>query len=273
MNIVCIGAHPDDCECFAGGTAVKWARMGHKVQFVSLTNGDVGHHRMAGGDLAGRRAAEGKKSAKIAGVESLVLGNHDGELEPTLALRKDVVRIIRAWKADLVLTHRPNDYHPDHRYTSVVVQDAAFLVTVPNFCPETPRLEWNPVFMYLADSFTKPKVFEADVAVDVTDVMDVKWRMLDAMESQVYEWLPWLEGVLDQVPESAEERLAWLQEAWQDFFEPHLDLARPALEKWYGRKLAARVQYAEPFELCEYGHQPSNEDMLKLFPFLPKKRR
>lgn len=267
MNIVCIGAHPDDCEVFAGGTGVKWARLGHRVLFVSLTNGDVGHHEMAGGTLARRRAAEAHLAAERAGVLDLVLDIHDGELEPSLSLRKRVVEIIREFDANIVLTHRPNDYHPDHRYTSMVVQDAAFMVTVPHFCPAVPALRKNPVFLFLMDSFTKPTPFEPDVAIDVTGVMDVKWAMLDAMESQMYEWLPWLEGTLDSVPRDKAQRLDWLRRTWEPFFLQPAQMARAAIDRWYGPDKAEAVRYVEPFEICEYGHQPSDEEISRLFPF------
>lgn len=272
MNIVCIGAHPDDAEVFAGGTCAKWARHGHNVLLVSMTNGDIGHYEMAGGPLALRRAAEARISAERGGMKDLVLDNHDGELEPTLANRKRVVRIIREFAADIVLTHRPNDYHPDHRYTSVIVQDAAFMVTVPFFCPEAPALRRNPVFLYLMDAFTKPAPFQPHVAVDVTDVMDIKWSMLDAMESQMYEWLPWLDGKRDTVPAEGAARRKWLEKTWAPFFAEPTAQARPLLEKWYGKKTAAKVRYAELFEICEYGHQPSSDEIRRLFPFLPEKR-
>ncbi|NUM53055.1 MAG: PIG-L family deacetylase [Candidatus Hydrogenedentes bacterium] len=272
MNIVCVGAHPDDCECFAGGTAVKWARLGHRVIFVSMTNGDAGHYAMGGGPLAARRAIEARRSAERGGVQELVLGYHDGELEATLDARREVVRILRRYEADIVLTHRPNDYHPDHRYASILVQDAAFMVTVPNFCPEAPRLARNPVFMYMSDHFTKPTPFRPDVAVDVSDVMGAKFDMLDAMESQVYEWLPWLDGQLDNVPSGAKDRRVWLEKAWAPFFGKLTELARPALKKWYGAAKAKRVAFAEGFEICEYGHQPSDAELAKLFPFFGKRR-
>jgi LmbE family N-acetylglucosaminyl deacetylase len=269
MNIVCLGAHPDDGEVFAGGVAVKWARLGHRVVLVSLTNGDIGHHEMAGGPLALRRAEEARKAARRAGVESLVLDYHDGELAPTLEVRKRVVEIIRQYEADMVLTHRPNDYHPDHRYTSIVVQDAAFMVTVPHFCPHAPVLRRNPVFLFLMDRFMKPVPFQPDIAVDITDVMEVKWAMLDAMESQMYEWLPWLEGAHDTVPQDAEQRRQWLKTAWAKFFAEPACLGRAALEKRYGPECAANVEYAELFEICEYGRQPSEAEIRQYFPFFP----
>jgi len=270
MNVVCFGAHPDDAEVFAGGTCIKWARQGHRVLLVSLTNGDIGHFAMAGGVLARRRAEEARASAERAGFEHRVLDNHDGELQPTLELRREIVRIIRRHRADLVLTHRPWDYHPDHRYASQAVQDAAFMVTVPYFCPDVPRLEQNPVFAYLMDRFTKPAPFTPDVAVDIGDAVEAKWDLLDAMPSQFYEWLPWLEGKHETVPAEPERRRLWLRESCAPHFEAMTAAARDALTRWYGADRAAQVQYAECFEFCEYGRQPSEEEVRRLFPFFPQ---
>lgn len=272
MNIVAIGAHPDDCELFAGGTCIKWAKQGHRVLMVSLTNGDIGHFAMSGGTLAQRRAAEARMSAERGGCLDLVLDNHDGELQPTLNIRRDVVRIIRSHQADVVLCHRPNDYHPDHRYAAMIVQDAAYMVMVPNFCPDTPRLERNPVFAFMMDNFQKPYPHQADIAVDVGDVMDTKYFMLDAMESQVYEWLPWIDGKLDQVPEERDARMKWLRKNWDPFFRAPAERARKPLEKWYGKKKAGDIKYAELFEICEYGHQPNRDELARLFPFFSKKK-
>ena len=267
LSVVLIGAHPDDCEIFAGGTALRWLQTGARVTMVSTTNGDAGHHADSGESLAKRRALESAGPAKRFGYAHIILNNHDGELLPTLALRRELIRIIREARADVVATHRPWDYHPDHRYTATAVQDAAFLVTVPNICPGTPRLEANPVFLYMMDRFQKPYPFQADIAVDVGPVMDDKWRMLENMESQLYEWLPWLDGTMDSVPEGAEERKAWLREQWDPMFLAPAAMARESLAKWYGRS-AESVRYAELFEVCEYGTQPDEAMIRRLFPFL-----
>src|SRR6478735_2872562 len=108
LRIIVFGAHPDDCELDAGGTAARWAKLGHKVKFVAVTNGDIGHHEMAGAILARRRAAEVKRCAEILGITTEVLDNHDGELMPTLENRKAIVRLIRDWKADVVISPRTN---------------------------------------------------------------------------------------------------------------------------------------------------------------------
>lgn len=265
MNIVCIGAHPDDCEAFAGGTSVKWARAGHCVTLVSMTNGDIGHPMEAGGALAQRRTKEAAEAARIAGCQSLVLDTHDGELEVTLAQRKTVARLLRNLEADIVLTHRPWDYHPDHRYTALLVQDAAFMVTVPYFCPDTAPLARNPLFVFLMDRFKRPYPFQAEIAVAVDDVMDTKWEMLHVMESQVYEWLPWLEGLPD-APSHPEERRAWLKQHWSPWLEAFTELGRNALAKRYGQPHADKVAHAELFEICEYGRQPDEGEIEELFP-------
>ena len=174
LRIIVFGAHPDDAEFKAGGTAILWAKQGHHVKLVSVTNGDIGHWQMAGGPLAQRRTAEAAKADKILGAESEVLDIHDGELEPNLENRRKITRLIRQWQADIVIAHRPWDYHPDHRYTGVLVQDAAFMVTVPFFCPDTPVLAKNPVFLYSSDRFEKPYPFRADIAVAIDEVFDQK---------------------------------------------------------------------------------------------------
>src|SRR5580765_7600154 len=187
LRIICFGAHPDDCELQAGGVAAMWAAKGHKVKFVSVTNGDIGHWRDAGGPLAVRRKAEVEAAARILGITSEVLDIHDGELLPTVENRRTITRLIREWGADIVLSHRPNDYHPDHRYTGVLVQDAAYIVTVPFFCPDVSYLTSNPVFLYYSDTFQKPNPFQADVVVSIDAVIDKKLDALDALVSQFYE--------------------------------------------------------------------------------------
>ncbi len=165
LRIICFGAHPDDCELQAGGAALLWAKQGHHVKFVSVTNGDIGHWREAGGPLARRRKAEVEQAARILGIATEVLDIHDGELLPTLDNRRTITKLIREWKADVVMSHRPNDYHPDHRYTGILVQDAAYMVAVPHFCPDVPALKANPVFLFYSDSFQKPNPFQPDIAV------------------------------------------------------------------------------------------------------------
>jgi LmbE family N-acetylglucosaminyl deacetylase len=266
LNVIAFGAHPDDCDIRAGGTAAKWVAAGHRVRFVSVTNGDAGHHTQGGGVLAARRRAEAQEAGRRVGVQYIVLDNHDGELVPELKVREQIIRLIREWKADLVLGPRPNDYHPDHRYTGILLQDAAFMVTVPNVASDTPALKANPVFMYFQDGFQKPAPFAPDVAVSIDDTFERKIDMLDAHVSQVYEWLPWHAGQLDQVPKDAVARRAWLATQRAGSITPAV---RAALVKRYGADAGTRVRHAEAFELCEYGRRPDEREIARLFPFLP----
>lgn len=267
MRIIMIGAHPDDCDNDGGGTAILLASMGHAVKFVSVTNGDAGHQSMGGGALAKRRMAEAKEAGKRFGVEYDVLDNHDGELVPSLDVRQQIIRKIREWNADVVIAPRPNDYHPDHRYTGVLVQDAAYMVTVPNVTPDVAPLTKNPVFLYFEDGFQRPNPFRPDVAVDITSIIDKKVHAMSAHESQYFEWLPWIAGYFDQVPKDRSQWHGWLLKRQSREFSGDL---KKSLEKWYGAEKASKVKYVEAFEVCEYGKQPSQDDLRKIFPMLGK---
>ena len=273
LNIICFGAHPDDAEYKSGGAAALWAKAGHRVKLVSVTNGDIGHWAMAGGPLAKRRTAESALVAKRLGVTSQVLDIHDGELEPTLENRKTITRLIREWNADIVISHRPWEYHPDHRYVGVLVQDAAYMVQVPHFCPDTPPLKSNPLFLYSSDRFRKPYPFQADIAVAIDGVIEQKIDALMALESQTFEG-----GALgskeqmDAAPPAnlPELRRKWLRDRWVGRSTSEADLFRGALQKWYGEEKAKQIKYAEAFEICEYGRQPKPDEIRKLFPFFDK---
>ena len=267
LRIIVFGAHPDDCELDAGGTAARWVRAGYKVKFVSVTNGDIGHHEMAGAILARRRTAEVQAAASILGVETEVLDIHDGELLPTLENRRTITRKIREWKADVVIGPRPNDYHPDHRYTGILLQDAAFMVIVPSFCPDVPSLRKNPVFLYTEDSFRKPNPFVADVVVSTDAVFGDKVAAIDKIESQFYEWNPWLAGNLDEVPKDKAKRKDWLNGWLSRRYGSTADRFRARLVEQLGPEAGNAVKTAEAFEVCEYGTQPSKDDLKRIFPW------
>jgi len=265
IKVIVIGAHPDDADVMTGGTAIKYAKLGHKVLFVSCTNGDAGHFSMGGGTLAKVRAAEAQESAKRFGVTYKVLPNHDGELMPDLHIRFDIIRLIREWEADIVITHRPNDYHPDHRNTSILVQDAAYMVVVPNVVPDTPPLKKNPVFLYMEDSFQKPYPFQPDIAVDISDVVNQKVYAFSAHKSQFFEWLPWVDGELNNVPKDENIKIEWLGKLWKQPISPQV---RSSLVTWYGKDKAEKIRDAEAFEICEYGRRPDDNEIRQLFPML-----
>jgi LmbE family N-acetylglucosaminyl deacetylase len=267
VRIIMIGAHPDDCDQKGGGTAILLAKLGHAVKFVSVTNGDAGHQSMGGGALAKRRRAEAIEAGKRFGVEYEVLDNHDGELLPSLEVRLQIIRAIREWNADVVIAPRPNDYHPDHRYTGVLVQDAAYMVAVPNVASDTPPLKKNPVFLYFQDFFQRPNPFRPDIAIDISSVFPQKVHAMDAHESQFYEWLPFIGNYADQVPKEKADRERWLAINRAVKLTPEVQLC---LEKWYGKEKAAQVRNAEAFEICEYGSRPTEDDLRRIFPMLTK---
>ncbi len=264
LRILAIGAHPDDCDIKFAGTAAKFAKAGHAVKFLSVTNGDAGHQSMGGGMLAKRRFLETQESARRVGIQEYeVLDNHDGELVPSLEVRRQIIRVIRKWKADIVIAPRPNDYHPDHRYTGVLVQDAAYMVVVPNVVADTPPLENNPIFLYYSDGFQKPAPFRPDVVVPIDSVWDIKVNALDAHVSQFYEWLPWVDHKLDQVPKDPKERKAWVGKMREQGIN---EAVRKTLVEELGEAAAAQVKNVESFELCEYGRRPKLDELRKLFP-------
>lgn len=267
LNVVVIGAHPDDADIRAGGTAILLAKAGHKVLFVSVTNGQSGHHVHKPIVLAAIRKKEAAEAGKRFGVEYRVLDNPDGELTASLEVRRQIIRIIREWKADYVIGHRPNDYHPDHRNASVLMQDAAYMVIVPNVVPEVPALKKNPVFMYLEDRFQQPQPFRPDLCVDITGVYDQKVYAMSAHESQFFEWLPYTSGQLDKVPADHQERLKWLAA------ERKIPMTKEKtdwLVRNYGEDKASKIDQAEAFQICEYGRQPSETELKEFLSELNK---
>ena len=269
LHIIVFGAHPDDCELKVGGMAARWAKEGHHVKFVSVTNGDIGHAEMAGGPLAMRRTAEVRKAAEVLGITSEVLDIHDGELMPTLENRRTFVRLIREWKADIAIGHRPNDYHPDHRYTGILMQDAAFMVTVKFFCPDVPNLTRNPVFLYMSDNFQKPNPFDPAIVAPIDDVFDQKVKAIWEIESQIESL--WATGDFEKVvpvpkePLEREKRYQGQVERMAKRDGAVAEKYRPKLMELFGKQTGGMVRYAEAFELCEYGRRPTQEELKKLF--------
>jgi len=267
LRLLIIGAHPDDADYSAGGTAALFREAGHVVKMVSVTNGAAGHHTNPGQELIRRRRGEAAAAGNVIGATYEVLDSPDGSLQPTLENRAAMIRLIRSFKPDLVLTHRPNDYHPDHRYTSQLVQDAAYLLTVPAIVSDTPHLKRDPVIAYLPDDFQKPYPFAPSVAVDVGPVMGKIAAMLHCHTSQFYEWLAYNHGYADQVPASDPERLAFLTEKMRHRLRPRADKYRKLLIEQYGPERGAKIEYIEAFEPCEYGAPLDADAKVRLFAF------
>jgi LmbE family N-acetylglucosaminyl deacetylase len=268
LRIIAFGAHPDDAELKASGVAAMWAAAGHKVKFVAMTNGDVGHFASAGGPLARRRKAEVAECARILGIETDVLDIHDGELVPSLENRKTMARLIREWQADIVMGHRPYDYHPDHRYTGVLMDDSAVVVVAPFFVPDTPPTPRNPVFMYYSDGFQDPKPFNPTIVVGIDDAAEKKWQCISAMPSQFGDKDSWQGRTLPNVPQGDREREAYLLELVKKRNIAVADQYRERLVTLYGAERGRKVRYAEAFQLGQYGRQASVDELKQMFPTL-----
>jgi N-acetylglucosamine malate deacetylase 1 len=266
LNVIVFGAHPDDAELSSGGTASLWAADGHNVKLVAMTNGDIGHFSEAGGPLAQRRYKEVQECARIFGVTTDVLDIHDGELVPSLENRRTVARLIRTHQADIVISHRPYDYHPDHRYTGVLVNDAAVIVAAPFFVPDTPPTRGNPIFLYSSDEFDDPTPFQPHIVVDIDAVADKKWDCIKAMPSQFADRDSWAGRYGSDVPEDAGARQAHILAMAQEWSAGVTTQHRARLVELYGEARGNKVRYAEAFQLNQYGRQVPVDDLKRMFP-------
>jgi len=268
IRVIIFGAHPDDCEYTSGGIAAMYSQMGHQVKFVSMTNGNKGHHAMTSAALGARRAEEAKDVARILGIKEYeIMDNDDGELTPSLANRFAVIKMICDWEADIVITHRPNDYHPDHRYASTLVQDAAYMISVPHMIPTGDALRKPVVFLYMPDHFQKPNPFSPDIVIDVTSVFDKKLEAVCANVSQFFEWMPWNEGYENEVPAEQAQKLKTVENRYMAWSK--VDNYKKAALNWYSSAQLKNTRYVEAFEICEYSYIPNKNEIKKLFPMLP----
>jgi LmbE family N-acetylglucosaminyl deacetylase len=265
VRLLVFGAHPDDAEYHAGGLATIYRRVGHVVKFVSVTDGAAGHHARTPEELRAIRSEEARAAAASIGADSEVWSFSDGALEPTLDVRRRVIREIRAFQPDLVLTHRTNDYHPDHRAVGQAVQDASFLITVPLVEPGVPALRRPPVVAAMIDPFTRPAPLQADIVLDTDPELDAIVRMLACHASQMFEWIPWLTGIAERVPADPAARLAFLRHWFAETIRDRAERCRGALVAAYGPRRGGAVQCCEAFEISQYGAPLDDATRQRLF--------
>jgi LmbE family N-acetylglucosaminyl deacetylase len=260
LQVLVIFAHPDEGEIYVGGTTALYTQLGHKVKFLSLTNGDAGHYSMEPKALAQRRYREAMSAKAILALSDYeVLDHHDGVLKNTEQIRKTVARAIREWQADVVFTFYPaKGGHNDNMTAGWIVRDASLLL----------EMDPMPAFIYVRDFHTTSFSYIPDVAIAIDDVWETKLAACGAHESQVVEFNPQLEGVLDEVLASKERQREFLVHNTYPFSKITPD-NRLALAKWYGSSRAAGVTYVEVFEIAEYGRQLRESEMRKVFPMLP----
>ena len=270
LKVVVVGAHPDDCEFQAGGIACLYRQGGHHVTFVSATNGDTGHQALKGRRLAQRRAQEAAQACARIGAASVILPIHNNQLEADVKTRQRFIRLLRRLRPDVLITHRLYDYHPDHRRTGMLIQDASYALRIPNVCPDVAPLQATPLILSMEDAFERPLPFKADVVVDIDPVLATKVEMLHCHSSQVYEWLPWMDRELPSVPRTQARRLSWLMERQQRRNGETARRFRERVIEAYGPQHGAAVACAEAFEVSEYGARLTASNWLDYLPFLSR---
>lgn len=257
LRVMIIGAHPDDPDVRCTGFTRTLIEAGHRVKFVAMCNGDRGHQFMESADLAKRRFAESRNVIKTLGIEDYIVSDtHDCEVQPTLEARRWLTRIIREFAPHLIITHRPNDYHCDHRATSQLVQDATYLIGVPLWCPETPVPETIPTVFYMGDRFTKPNPFHPDFVIDVSRHEETIVKTFACHESQMFEWLVPEHGYkLSDVPpaEDVEGRLNFIRRSATHIVTDFARAFSAAAAKAYPE---GTPKIVEVYEKCEYCRRP-----------------
>ena len=282
MKILSIGAHQDDNEFRVGGMAHKWVKAGHEVRFLSMCNGSGGHHILSPEETSATRAKESAAVAEYLGIRYDIWSDVDDcTITNSLELRWRTIRYIREFSPDLIIAHRTNDYHADHRASAQLVQDASYLLTVPHTCPEAPAMRRMPVIVYNEDHFKYPP-FVPNFVMDIDEAIDAKLYISHLNKCQVYEWLPYTHE--ETVPEGEAERFEWLKgmNITKDTTDEEVMAAnrgyavryaqtaarfRRELIEHYGEEKGSKVRFAEAFELCEYGRQPDAEFVKELFEY------
>lgn len=283
MKVLMIGAHQDDNEFRCGGTAYKLVQKGHEVRFLSMCNGCGGHHILTPAETTATRAKESAAVAELLGVTYDVWEDQpDCALVADLETRRRLIRYIRKFSPDVIIAHRTNDYHADHRASAQLVMDASYMLIVPHECPDVPAMRKTPVIMYNEDNFKEP-LFHGDLVIDINDVIETKLRMAHLNVCQVYEWLAYTSGQEAEIPADDEGRFKWLCGMELDKWYSDEDVmsrpspisrgirfARPAarfrdkLIEEYGKERGSKIRFAEAFQICEYG-SAMPEEMRKEF--------
>lgn len=187
MIILAIGAHPDDLEISCAGTLTKMKQAGHEVVLCHASNGDKGHYKIPADELIRIRQQEAQKAGAVIGCKVISLGLKDGEiLSGNESARSVFIDLIRSVQPDMVITHAPNDYMPDHVAVSQLVFDTTFVATLPGFSDRYPIAKKVPALYYM-DNLSGID-FQPTIYVDISDTFETKMEMLNQHQSQLV-WL------------------------------------------------------------------------------------
>ncbi|MFD6698617.1 MULTISPECIES: PIG-L deacetylase family protein [unclassified Microbacterium] len=262
LKILVVVAHPDEAEEYASGTLSLLADRGHHIKVLCTTNGDAGHMELGPEELVRRRLSEGYAAAEVIGLADYeVWDEHDGDMVDSQELRQRMLRAIRQWRADVIITFTDEGAgHNDNRLAGRLVRHVTGLTTLPNPCREVPPLAEQPVVLQMIDYGSIDR-HRADVAVNTTPVIDRKLRACAAHATQFLEFAPAQRGLVDLVPDPDDIPAtdAFIVENWREYIEAQ-DAARAALRRVYGADADA-IRYAETFDLAPYGRTVTVEDV------------
>ncbi len=256
-RVLSIGAHPDDADTSAGGLLKKLMDKGWEVRLLSVTDGSRGTFRqeMVGEKLKAIRTEEAARSGEIFGGRYDVMDYTDSRLMSDVPTREELIRYIRRFAPDLIISHRPSDTHPDHRHTALLVQDASYLLTVPSVCPDVPPMKHEPVILYWHDSYRTPYPFRPDILVPLdAAALDTLVRAASCHESQYFGWLLWPDN-LHKLDWPRDRQIADLAARYDRLFARFArEYAAEIAEKF--PESASAITHVEAFEICEHGSAP-----------------
>lgn len=253
-RILSIGAHPDDADTSAGGLLQKLYHKGWEVKMLSLTDGSAGTYDVnkGGKRLAEIRKNEAQKSGALVGGCYDVWDLTDGKLENSITNRERLISYIRKFAPDIIVTNRPNDYHPDHRATALLVADASYLLTIPYICSDEQNMKHVPVILYWSDNFERPYAFKEDIIVPINGYVE-KWAdMACCHESQYFDFMYWPDR-MECREWSRKRQVEELKKRYKNIAEKRRKSAENQLIERYGEEKAILVQAVEFYEICEFG--------------------
>lgn len=184
MNVLAIGCHPDDIEVACAGTMAKYKKQGHNVIVCHVANGNLGHAIIQPDELRAMRMKEAKKAGSLAGIEVITCDVGDLLVYDNKEQRDKVVEVIRYAKPDVIITHSPNDYMPDHTAVSKLVFDATFSASVPHYGAGEAA---NLTPLYYMDTLAGVNFMPTEY-VDISEEIETKLNMLECHESQM-KWM------------------------------------------------------------------------------------
>lgn len=267
-TVLFIGSKPGEIEWNAAGFAALCREGNATVHFVSVTDGSKSHYERKyiqdPDALARKRYHEAKTSSEKIDAVYELMGLPEGEVFVNLANTEEMIRFIRntgieSRGPDLVVTSRLGFGDRDQRYCSQLVHDAFSMLRIASMCADTPYLERLPILAYWRDDYVQGGSFRPDVRIDVTPVIDSKCEMIASYESVVFEWMPWINDMLETIPEDEEGRVAFVRRLLEKEQE------RRSGESDLNADNAEPRRFLEWYQISEYGARAEADDLVKIY--------